>query len=303
MRRPVARPGLLRAGGPKPAPDAPSREFSRPNDSGRPLRFPYITTSRLRWLSTQLTDLDWQLLEFVGAWRLASGHQLVRRFWSTTDRESAAARAGRRALKRLADWRVLDPLPRRIGSRAHGSESTVYSVGRAGSRLLAQRGQAVRCGAPGALYVDHTITVTDLAVALQAADREGTLELVAPPDPEPACWRTFTGAGGARVTLKADLFVAVAAGPDGREADRWLVEVDRSTESSATIKRKALVHLAYWRSGSEPVHPRVLWAVPDERRVVQICEVLARLPESARRLFVVVPQDEVIDLLAREARS
>ena len=76
-----------------------------------------------------------------------------------------------------------------------------------------------------------------------------------------------------------------------------------ATEASATIRSKALRHLAYYRSASEPVHPRVLWAVPDERRAEQVTNALSRLPAEARRLFTVCLMDAAVGLLAAEARS
>ena len=101
--------------------------------------------------------------------------------------------------------------------------------------------------------------------------------------------------------LKPDLFVRVGAGSVSE--DRWLIEVDLATEASATIRAKTLRHLAYYRSGSEPVHPRVLWAVPDLRRAEQIAEVLRRLPTPAERLFAICLLDEAVAFLAAEARS
>ncbi|HYM55682.1 MAG TPA: replication-relaxation family protein, partial [Solirubrobacteraceae bacterium] len=147
-------------------------------------------------ISREMTERDWQLLTFVSGCRLASGAQLVRQFWQTGDHEASAARAGRRSLKRLSDWRVLDPMPRRVGSRRSGSEGLVYGVGRLGARLLAQRGYTgPRIEAPGALYVAHTLACTELVVALHEADRDGGLELIEAQF-EPACWRAFIGTGG-----------------------------------------------------------------------------------------------------------
>ncbi|MGD1057835.1 MAG: hypothetical protein ABR992_10540, partial [Solirubrobacteraceae bacterium] len=85
--------------------------------------------------------------------------------------------------------------------------------------------------------------------------------------------------------------------------DRWLIECDLATEASATIRAKASRHLAYYRSASESVHPRVLWAVPDLRRAEQIADVLRRLPTPADRLFAICLLDEVAGFLASEAHS
>jgi Replication-relaxation len=301
MRRPVARPIASRAPGGTPSAGGDSLAVSAANDSpfGHPLRF---SATRLETISSRLVEGDWCVLNFVSECRLASGKQLVRRFWQTRDRDTAAARAGRRALKHLADNRVLDPLPTRtVGGLHGGSDTLVYGVGVAGVKLLARRGLIQkRLGRPGERYIKHTLSCTDLVVALHAADRDGIIELIETQS-EPACWRGFIGPGGGRIMLKPDLFVRVGAGSVSE--DRWLIEVDLATEASATIRAKALRHLAYYRSASEPVHPRVLWAVPDVRRAEQIAEVLRRLPAPADRLFAICLLDEAVAFLAAEAHS
>jgi hypothetical protein len=302
MRRPVARP--IASGAPADTPSAVggSLAVSAANDSpfGHPLR---LSATRLETISSRLVEGDWCVLNFVSECRLASGKQLVRQFWLTSDRDTAAARAGRRALKHLADNRVLDPLPTRtVGGLHGGSDTLVYGVGVAGVKLLARRGLIQkRLGTPGERYVKHTLSCTELVVALHEASREGILELIEPPQFEPACWRGFIGAGGGRIVLKPDLFVRVGAGSVNE--DRWLIEVDLATEASGTIRSKAERHLAFYRSASEPVHPRVLWVVPDVRRAEQIAAVLRRLPAPADRLFAICLLDEAISFLAAEARS
>jgi hypothetical protein len=169
-------------------------------------------------------------------------------------------------------------------------------------KLLARRGLVQkRLGTPGERYVKHTLAATELVVALHEASREGVLELIEPPQFEPSCWRGFLGPGAARLILKPDLFVRVGAGSVNE--DRWLIEVDLATEASATIRAKANRHLTFYRSASEPVHPRVLWTVPDVRRAEQIADVLRRLPAPAERLFSICLLDEVVGFLAAEARS
>src|SRR5580698_8879812 len=109
MRRPVARPVASRTPADTPSAGGDSLAIRAANDSlfGHPLR---LSATRLDGISSRLVESDWCVLNFVSECRLASGKQLVRRFWLTADSESNAARAGRRALKRLSDWRVLDPL-------------------------------------------------------------------------------------------------------------------------------------------------------------------------------------------------
>jgi hypothetical protein len=251
-----------------------------------------------------MSEGDWELLNFVHESRFATGQQLVQAFWWTGEHDSSVARAGRRALKRLADWRVLETLPRRIGGIRTGSDGLVYHVGRAGVRLLAQRGiHGPRVEAPGTRHLAHTLATTELALRLREAHRTNELEVIEVQQ-EPACWREYLGAGGARRTLKPDLFVRIGAGD---LEDRWMVEIDLSSESGRTIARKAAIYLEDCRSGREQrqhgTYPRVLWAVPDTRRAEQIVEVLRHTPMEARRLLTVCLMDEVVAHLAAEARS
>jgi len=263
-----------------------------------------ITANQLQVIAGRLTGQDWRVLGFLAASRLATGKQLVQGLWMA-DRHStpSQARIARRGLKRLSDLRVLDPLPgRTVGGLHGGSDTIVYGVGVAGARLLAQRGQHQRrLGTPGARHVTHTLASTQIAVDVNVLAARGQLELIEIQQ-EPECWRTFLGPMAARLTCKPDLFVRVAA-PGSIYEHRWMIEVDMATEASATIRSKALRHLAYLRSASEPAHPRVLWAVPDTRRAEQVCEVLRRLPAPADRLFQVCLMSEVVGFLIAEARS
>lgn len=287
MTRPIARPvassdetspasprmGLLEL---TTANDAPSAASSR------------VTPSRLTDVQDALSDRDCEVLRFVGAFRLASGQQLWRRFFST----SADGRSARRALSRLVDWRVLERLPRRVGGVRAGSHSYIYAVGAVGVRVLAAEDEGRRrLSAPGARYVAHTLAVTEVVVALHEASDLGLCDVLEV-QAEPACWRPFVGAGGARLTLKPDLYVRLGV---GAYEDSAFIEVDMATESSTTVRSKAETYLAHFRGGEEQrargVYPRVIWAVPDERRAQVILKALTRLPEPAKRLFAVTSHD------------
>jgi Replication-relaxation len=218
------------------------------------------------------------------------------------DTQPSRARIARRAVKRLSDLRVIDPLPgRTVGGLHGGSETIVYGVGAAGVRLLAVRGlHQARLGNPGARYVAHTLAATQVVVDLRVAAARGALDVIEVQQ-EPACWRSFLAGMGARVSCKPDLFVRVAV-PGSSYESHWMVEVDMATEAGATIRAKARRHLDLFRSGSEPVHPRVVWLAPDERRAEQIRSTLAALPADAERLFAVCLQAEVTGRLVSEAR-
>jgi hypothetical protein len=250
-----------------------------------------------------MSALDWRLLAFVHDGRFASGAQLVRAFWQTDDAQSAAARVGRRTLKRLTDWWVLQTLPRKV-SGMRGSSGLVYYTGRAGVRLLAARGiHGPRVEVPGTLHLAHTLATTELALRLREADHSSRLELIAV-EQEPVCWRSYTAGMGARRRLKPDLFIRIGA---GAAEDRWMVEVDLGSESGRTIARKAALYGQHYRSGAEQhehgVYPRVLWAVPDSHRARQIEGVLHRMPSEVQRLFTVCRFDEAVGFLAAEAHS
>jgi hypothetical protein len=251
-----------------------------------------------------MDDRDQAVLRFVHEGRFATGAQLLRAFWFTSDRDTATARAGRRTLKRLADQRVLERLPRRIGGRRTGSDGFVYRVGRAGTRLLAARGvYGPRTETPGALHLEHTLASTELVLRLMEAERRGELELIETQQ-EPVCWRPYTGGMGARRTLKPDAFVRIGA---GRHEDRWFLEIDLASEGGRTIARKAAVYLEHYRAGTEQkstgAYPRVLWLVPDHDRAEQLAGILERQPAEAKRLFVVRRFDEAVAFMAAEARA
>lgn len=305
MSRPIERPGTLTAPARNPRAGAGYPRFSTPKGTPSPQSL-YLTAARLYQISKELDERDLAVLDFTNESRYATGAQLIRGFWLTADPDTNAARAGRRALKRLADWRVLERLPRRIGGRRTGSDGFVYRVGRAGTRLLAARGiPAPRVEAPGALHLVHTLQTTELALRLREATTAGTLEVIEVQQ-EPRCWRKFIGVGGALRTLKPDLFARIGVGGGALE-DRWLAEIDLASESGRTIARKAERYLEHYRSGREQHHhgtyPRVLWLAPDEHRADQIREVLRRQPNEAKRLFVTRTFEEAVEFLAAEASS
>jgi hypothetical protein len=303
MSRPIARPGTLSRPGHSPNDSGPSRLVSAAKGSAHP-QTQYLTAARLERLAEALSDRDRDLLRFVHDNRFATGHQLVRRFWQTSDQGSAGARAGRRALKRLVDLRVLSTLPRRIGGVRTGSQGLVYAVGRAGVRLLAARGvSGARVELPGTLHLAHTLATTELTVRMAEAECAGDLEVIAV-QREPACWRSFPGLGGARRVLKPDLFVRLGA---GALEDRWMIELDLGSESGRTLARKAAIYLEHYQSGREQydhgVYPRVLWTAPDGQRAAQIENVLDAQSAEVRRLCSVCVFDEVIAFLASEAAA
>lgn len=82
---------------------------------------------------------------------------------------------------------------------------------------------------------------------------------------------------------------------NGRVDHLWWAEVDRATESLATIGRKLLSYLDFVnRGGRGPRNavPRVLVTVPDHQRREAIHKLTVRMPPHAPELFHVVLHDE-----------
>ena len=107
--------------------------------------------------------------------------------------------------------RLLLRLPRIMGGARAGSAGFVYGLDTAGARLTApgdRRRQPWNVGLP---FLAHSLAVTELYVRLVEAHRLGTFELASFTG-EPACWRSFSGPGGGRVTLQPDASVTVDKG-------------------------------------------------------------------------------------------
>jgi hypothetical protein len=303
VSRPIARPETLSRLERSPNNGRPSGPVSAAKGSAHP-QTQYLTAARFQLLAESLSDRDREVLRFVHDSRFATGQQLVRRFWQTSDQASAGARAARRALKRLVDLRVLTTLPRRIGGVRTGSQGFVYGTGRAGVRLLIARGvSGTRLDVPGTLHLAHTLATTELTVRLAEAERAGDLEVIEVRQ-EPACWRSFPGLGGARRALKPDLSVRLGV---GALEDRWMIEVDLGSESGRTLARKAAIYREHYQSGREQhdhgVYPRMLWTAPDEQRVEQIQSILEAQSAEVRRLCSVRVFDEAVPFLAAECEA
>jgi hypothetical protein len=299
---PLAGPAASSGAPWNPGAGADSEEIRTPNHSSSPSS--RVSLARLDSIASNLTPTDRDVLGLVARTRLCSGAQLERLFWSQGQRDSDARQA-RKVLRRLTGWRVLDRQPRSVGGRRAGSRGFLYSLGPSGVRLLErQTGVRVRrLGVPGERFVAHVLSCTELVVQMEEAARRGDLEVIEIQG-EPQCWRGFLAGFGARRVLKPDLFVRIGV---GALEDRWMVEVDLATEARGTLTAKFKRYLAHYRSGSEQrehgVYPRVLWAVPSDRRASQVADVLGQLPGEAQRLITVCLLDEVIERLGAEANS
>lgn len=242
----------------------------------------YLTPSQLRRLDQQLTTWDRDIVRSVDRLRLVSGGQLMRLWFADPQSSSASpssrARSARRALQRLTSMGMLRRLERRVGGVRAGSDGFIYEVDQAGQRLSAfWRGDGLArtrpAHEPGVQFAEHQLATSEVYVRLAEAAGSDGFEIVGWQS-EPAAWRPFLGAMGARQVLKPDAYVVLACGD---EELVWFVEVDRGTVSAAALRRQLAAYVAFWQSGhpGETVMPRVLWLVPNDARAERLTHLTA----------------------------
>jgi hypothetical protein len=215
----------------------------------------------------------------------------------------ARARASRRGVAKLVELGLVRHLERRIGGVRAGSAGHINVLTALGLRLAAEHGwitpeQARRTREPGTQFVQHHLAIAEAHLRVLEARARGELELLAR-QAEPAAWREFTAPDGGQVTLKPDACFTI--GP-GARSTHWLVEVDRATVGGSTLERKLSVYVDFSRS-SEAIIARgatakVLWLVPDRRRLDQLQQAFGRIPAAARPLFRAAIFDELVAVLA-----
>jgi hypothetical protein len=275
------------------------------NDSPGETTFPSgrsrITPARVAWVMERLGPRDLAIIQSLARVRVASAQQLQRlHFFSSSPLSNA--RSARATLARLAQWRVLSRLERRVGGVRSGSASYVYALDGVGQRILDGArpiggSRFRRPWTPSVSFVDHTLAVTELYVRLVEAERDGLLQVLAF-DAEPACWRSFNGSGGEVVMVKPDAYSVLGVGEFEEHA---FIEVDRGTESSQALRVKFDRYRAYWVSGREQrtkdVFPRVVWLVPDSGRQRQLVDIAGRQPAEAWQLFKVGLFEDAVSAL------
>ncbi len=278
------------------------------NDSLQERRLPNtrsrITAGQVVYVMDRLGDRDQAIMATVGRVRVASARQLERIHF-TDSTPLSNARSARATLARLAGWRVLARLDRRVGGVRSGSAGYAYSLDVVGQRVLDRDrlggGHFRRPWTPLAPFLDHALAVTELYVRLLEAERQGRLQVLAF-DAEPGCWRASIGPAGERVVLKPDAFVRIGTGEFEELA---FIEVDRGTESTRALGLKFDRYRAYWASGREQqsrgVFPRVLWLVAaSERRYQQLVDVAVGQPPDAWQLFHIARFADAVSALIGE---
>lgn len=251
-----------------------------------------VRTGHVAWVADRLSARDWTVMETVNRLHLVTGRQLERlHFAELSGRSRTVTRS--RALARLVAWRVVMPLPHRVGGAGRGSTVTAYALDTAGYRLLTERlnqkvvqSKVRRPGVPSERFVQHILAASELYVSLIEAERAGQFQLRTF-QAEPAAWWP-NGLGG---WLKPDAFLVVS---NGTVDYLWWVEVDLGTESLPTVVRKLRTYVDFVNRGQAGPHeaiPRVLVSVPNEHRQIALTGQIARLPTPAGELLQVVTHE------------
>jgi hypothetical protein len=255
----------------------------------------YLSRRGLERVHEHLSERDLSVIYSVQEHRFLTTRHIEELHFADHASAEAAARIARRVLARLTRDRLLARLKRRVGGVRAGSASYVYALGPVGRRLVAD---ARRFTEPSPLFLDHTLALADARTMLVRAHRKGELDLVGI-EVEPACWRRYTGPGGASGLVRPDLYVVTR---HGDFEDCWFLEIDRGTESPAAIGRKCRVYEAYWRTGREEeahgAFPLVVWVAQDGARAQRIEKVISSARSLKRELFRVTTTDRLVKLLA-----
>ena len=251
----------------------------------------YVTPDRLADLAQSLGPEERLVLGHLATMRLSTATQL--QALAGVDSE-AALRRFRRLLARMTEDRLVGRLERRIGGVRAGSAGFVYRLDIAGQRLVEPGPPGRRPWTPRPSWLAHALSVSQLYVELATRPEAKLLGFQA----EPACWRPFRDGYGPSKVLKPDAFVHLQLAHGELLV---YVEVDRGTESPATLSHKLEAYYRFWLSGGAEytygVMPLVVWSVPDTRRMEVIHRLLEHQTAEFRSLHRTVLENETVSRL------
>jgi hypothetical protein len=265
---------------------------------------PRLYDSRLEALDAKLSDRELAAISVLAEMRFLTTAQLERWVFDGAT-APARARAARRSIAKLVELGIVRHLERRIGGVRAGSAGHVNVLSALGLRLAAVHGwitpeQARRTREPGGQFVRHYLAVAEAHLRVIEARERGELAVLAR-QAEPAAWREFTGPRDIQAILKPDAFFSVSSEP---WTTHWFLEVDRATISGATLNRRLSTYIDFWHSDQATaprgVSLKVLWLVPDSRRLDQLQYAFRHVPAEARGLFRTAIFDELIAVLVNE---
>ena len=275
-----------------------------PSPAARPRKLNWTHLTNLR---NRLSERDIHILRSIEKHRFLLTGQVERLYFTDGSSPPANTRATNRALKKLNEYGLINPLKRRIGGVRAGSASLIWHLTEPGYKLLhlddSEAGRRKRFDEPSPMFLEHTLAVAECAVQLFSICRPSEdLELISV-DSEPSCWRPFTD-NGRTVQLKPDLF-AITTYEDYE--DQWFIEVDLNTESVSQVVEKCKVYRKYFYTGLEQkksqLFPVVVWLVPDEKRKNSIKAAIKESIPKEPKMFLVITPDELEKMLRQYIES
>lgn len=260
-----------------------------------------IGRAQLQTIAERLDATDRALLALLAAHRYATTRQLAQITELSGQYGSArsALRQTSRRMRRQHELGLVAHLARRIGGTRAGSAGYVWYLTAAGQRLTDEgRGARRRFQEPSALFLAHTLAITQARVVIEQAIHAvgGHLARLRT---EPACWRSWLRLGGALGWLKPDL-EAITATDTGAE-DHWLLEVDLDTEHPARLLAKCHDYQAHLASGTfqaqHGYYPQVVWLLTNQARAGRLAEQIAADQTLTPGLFKITAAPEQLAAL------
>jgi hypothetical protein len=265
----------------------------------------YVTAKRLAHLERSIGPREREIIDTLDRLRVATTEQL-RRLHFADHTHYSAARMAPKLLARMEAAQIITKLERQVGGVRAGSRAAVWSLDLAGQRLAAVCGPAGgrrvrRPWTPSLGFLDHRLAVSACFVDLTERCRTGAAELL-DFEAEPLSWRRYASPHGGTDTLKPDAFARLAVGDFERGS---FVEIDRATEARGTLVDKLRAYRRYWEAGREQdrrgYFPRVVFAVPSEKRKALLLDLFDSQPEETRPLWHVVLTTDLPATLIGEA--
>ena len=302
---------------PQPHPSGQLHATSVPSLEGTDAALTRSTPARrtagrldLEALRGELGKPGWKTLELIEQHRFLSTPQLTRLYFVGRHTPDSAPVAAGRVARWLKRNKLVDRLERRIGGMRAGSSGMVWFLTERGHRLLhpdARRRH--RPHDPSTTFLNHTLAIGDVHVALAESERAGTLELVSL-HVEPTAWRRFLTPSGVVQPLKPDLYAELASPPGSEELLTAFIEVDLGTEHLPTLLRKCRTYAEYARSGHadrDGGMPLVIWQMtartPETaaRRRQHLADGIDRDRHLDARMFRITTPEALVTRLRREA--
>ncbi|GAA1344258.1 replication-relaxation family protein [Arthrobacter roseus] len=272
---------------------------------------PRISNRRLEDIRAGLSDRDLAMLASVERYRFLSARHLQALHFTDHASTESASRTCRRVLARLRRLRILGVLDRRIGGIRAGSEGLVYYVDTAGDRIQRDGAQARRrrrFDEPSARFLDHTLAIADMAIAVREAAQSHGAEVVKI-DPEHHATRTYQDGYGVPQVLRPDLYIELAASVGDDEVSVFFIEVDLGHESLPTLLGKSLAYEEYRATGSEQRQyggfPQVIWAMDAHRETTALRrrkalgDAIERNSRTAASLYRILALPDTADALVQ----